>query len=128
MQNIARANEGLGMMKVYAAPEWANDDVIRFIREAQVEGTIFGNKLANLYIHGNPVNDVRFLPRRLEDLKQIVEKAAEGDYLVWFNDSFPITVGLADYLYGLPELEAIPELEPVAYLDTGVIFRVIKGK
>lgn len=128
IQNIARAHEGLGMMKVYAAPEWANDDVIRFIREAQVEGTIFGNKLANLYIHGNPVNDVRFPPHRLEDLKRTVEKAVEGDYLVWFNDSIPITVGLADYHYGLPELEAMSGLEPVAYLDTGVIFRVIKGK
>ena len=128
MQNIARANEGLGMMKVYAAPEWVNDDVPRFIREAQVEGTIFGNKLANVYIHGNPANVVRFLPHRLEDLKQLVEKAVEGDYLVWFNDSIPITVGLADYHYGLPELEAMSGLEPVAYLDTGVVFRVIKDK
>ncbi len=127
MQNIARANE-LGMMKGYAAPEWVNDDVTRFIREAQVEGTIFGNKLANVYIHGNPVNDVRFPPRRLEDMKRTVEKAVEGDYLVWFNDSIPITIGLADYHYGLPELEAMSGLEPVAYLDTGVVFRVIKDK
>ena len=128
IQNITRANEGLGMMKVYAAPEWANDDVTDFIREAQVEGTIFGNKLAGLYIHANPVNAVRFLPRTVEDLKRLVERAVEGDYLVLFNDSIPITVGLADYHYGLPELEAMPGLEPVAYRDSGVIFRVIKGK
>lgn len=126
IQNIARANEGL--MKGYAAPEWVNDDVTRFLREAPVEGRIFGNKLANVYIHVNPVNGVRFLPRRLEDLKRTVAKAVEGDYLVWFNDSIPITVGLEGYHYGLPELEAMPGLEPVTYLDSGVIFRVIKGE
>ena len=122
---VIRANndEAKHLDKGYASPGWATD-VIRFIREEQLEGTIFTNQTANVYIQTDPVKiNVAYLPGSLERLEQRIEQAvAVGDtYLVFFNDTIPVP---SPRSYGPPELEAMPELEQVAQLDSGVVFRV----
>ena len=125
-QAIIRAN--VGYDRDYAAPEWVNNDVVRFVREAQVKGTIFSNSpafgtnLASLYIHTDPANDFYYLASlNRERTEQRIEQAVDGSYVVfWFYDS---SQNPSDS-YVLPELEAMPELEQVAVLGSGVIFRV----
>ncbi len=125
-QAIIRANEGYD--RDYAAPEWVNNDVVRFVREAQVKGTIFSNSpafgtnLASLYIHTDPANDFYYLSSlNRERTEQRIEQAVDGSYVVfWFYDSGQNPSNS----YVLPELEAMPELERVAVLESGVIFRV----
>ena len=124
---VIRANDSQAgnLDKGYAAPAWWDNDVIHFIREEQLEGTIITRRTANMYFHTDPtkINAV-YLPLSLEKLEQRIKQAvAVGDtYLVFFNDTIPVTPSPRSY--GLPELEAMLELERVAQLDSGVIFRV----
>ena len=133
IQAVAKVSEGDD--RGYAAPLWAYSDVIHFIDEAQLKGTIFGNKLAHLYIHTDPANDYRSMPlsrdpvcdlfcgvEQLERLKQIIDQTAGDRYLVWFYDH--INWKNPQYGYGPSELEAMPELERMAQLDDGIIFQV----
>lgn len=122
-QAIISANqEGDG--KYYATAHVVNNDVLQFIQKASAPGKIFLNKayysrFAVLYIHaGRPLADFRFLPQDLEGLPQTVEAAAIGDLLIWFHDAH------LPYSYGLPELDAIPALERIATLQSGVVFQV----
>ena len=121
---IIRANDSEAghFDKGYAAPAWRDNDVVRFIREASLEGTIFSNNPASLHIHTDPANKFRFPPQKLARLKQKIEQTAGDVYLVFFNDTIPIAP--PRYSYGLAELEAMPELERMAQLDSGVVFRV----
>ena len=125
---IIRANssEAGHLDRGYAAPAWIND-VTRFIREEQLEGIIIANKDTSLDIHTDPakIAAVRPMPWRLDKLKQKIEQVAAVDdtYLVFFNDTIPMTP-FPPRDYGLAELEAMPELERLAQLDSGIIFRV----
>ncbi len=113
--------------KGYAAPAWRDNDVIHFIREAQLEGAIIANRHVNVYFHTDPakIHAVHPLARRMDKLKQKIEQVAAVDdvYLVVFNDTIPMTP-LPPRDFGLAELEAMPALERLAQLDSGVIFRV----
>ena len=116
---IIGANQG--REKGYAAPEVVNNDVVRFMRETQVEGMVFGNEVLYFYIYPDTTNVFRYIPHGgIERVRQIIEDAADDTYLVWFYDFMEGH----RYSYGVPELEAIPELEQVAKLDSGVIFRL----
>ena len=121
---VIRANDSEAghFDKGYAAPAWRDNDVIQFVRGAQLEGTIFSNNPASLYIHTDPANSFRFPPQKLGRLKQKIEQTAGDAYLVFFNGTIPIAP--PQYGYGLAELEAMPELEGLAQLDSGVVFRV----
>ena len=113
--------------KGYAAPAWRDNNVIHFIREAQLEGAIIANRNVSVYFHTDPakIHAVHPLPGRMDKLKQKIEQVAAVDdtYLVVFNDTIPMTP-LPPRDFGLAELEAMPELERLAQLDSGVVFRV----
>ena len=123
-QDIIRASEGHG--KHYASPSKVNDEALRFIRETPAPGNIYINahiytRPRFFYYHTRrPYRDVHYLPRDLEQLRQMVEAAAAGELLVWFH--IPNT--LTSYSYGLSDLDALPALERVASLSSGVVFRV----
>ena len=122
-QNIIRASEGRG--KHYARPRPVNDDTLRFIRETPAPGKIYLNAhtfARQKYFHYHtrrPIRDLHYLPQDLEQLRQTVETAADGELLVWFISNTPTS-----YSYGLPELDALPALERVASLSSGAVFRV----
>ena len=116
----ANSDEARHLDLGYAAPGWRDNDVIHFIREAQLEGTIFTNSPAGLHIHTNPANDFFFPPQNPKRLKQKIEETAGNVYLVFFNDTIPSLPARYSYM---PELEAMPELERMAQLDSGVVFR-----
>ena len=124
---IIRSNsdEAMHLDLGYAAPGWVND-VIHFIRDEQLEGIIIANRDANVYIHTDPskISAVHTLSASLGKLeKMIAEVAAVDDaYLVFFNDTIPMPA--SPDKYGLAELEAMPALERMAQLNSGVVFRV----
>ena len=129
---VIRANndEAKHIDKGYAAPGWDND-MIHFIREEQLEGTIITGWVANVYIRTDPAKiNIVGLPSSLEKLEQRIERAVGDTYLVFFNDTTPMSISTTPSpgSYVPPELEAMPELERVAQLDSGVIFRVNRGQ
>ena len=118
---VARANAGDD--RGYAAPAYANSDMIQFIREEQLKGTIFSHQSVVLYIHTDPANDFRGLPDGLEQLKQQIEQAADNSYVVWFDGLWTNR----QLGYGVAELESMPALERLARLDGGIIFQINRG-
>ncbi len=126
-QDIIIASEGQG--KHWANLEYVNDDALRFIRETPATGKIYLNKATryskNYLFHYHtrrPLADLHYLPSDLEQLWQTIEAAAAGELLVWFRSFDTPTPN--PYSYGLRELEALPALERVASLSSGVVFRV----
>ena len=122
-QDIIRASEGQG--KHYASPRYVNNDTLRFIRETPAPGRIYINahtftRPRVFYYHTRRPHhrDVHYLPKDLEQLRQMVETATAGELLVWFHYT------PASYSYGLPDLNALPALERVASLSRSVVFRV----
>lgn len=119
---IISASQGDG--KFAMVPHVVNNDMLQFIQKASAPDKIFINEayysyLSHLYIHtGRPIKDFRFLPQDLERLPQTVAAAVTGDLLIWFHDPY------LPYSYGLPELEAMPALERIATLQSGVVFRI----
>ena len=122
-QDIIRASEGQG--KHYAIPRKVNNETLRFIRETPAPGKIYINahpftRPNFFYYHTRrPYRDVHYLPRDLEQLRQMVETAAAGELLVWFHSPNPTS-----YSYGLPDLDALPALERAASLSRSVVFQV----
>ena len=122
---VIRSNsaEAMHLDLGYAAPGWVND-VIHFIRDEQLEGIIIANRDANVYIHTDPsrISAVHTLPASLGKLEKMIAEAAADTYLVFFNDTIPRPA--PPDKYGLAELEAMPALERMAQLNSGVVFRV----
>ena len=120
-QAVIRANEHPNNEKQFASSYWVDNDVIHFMREAQVEVPILSNDAAGVYIHTDPVS-VLAMPYELEHLKRKVESIMpDGSYLVWFD---PVWAPNRLLGYGTPELETMSGLELVARLDGGLIFRI----
>ena len=124
LNRMAIISSSQGNDKYYAGPHVVNNKVIQFIREASASDKIFINdayysRWALLYIATDrPLADFHWLPQDLEQLPQMVETAAPGDLLIWLHDP------RLPYSYGLPELEAMPALERIANLQSGVVFRI----
>ena len=131
-QTVARArgdgqDEVTHLIKGYAAPAWVNNDVIQFMQKTQTKhSAIYSNKPAGLYIHTDPDGLSRILPQESGGPEWTINWALKrypyDTYLVWFNDSIPVPPQSASY--GLTELDAIPALERIATLQSGVVFRI----
>ena len=99
--------------------------MMRFIQQASGKFLLNHHssysRLAALYLYSeHPLDSFSYLPQDLAELYEMVAAADEGDWLIWFFDSkWP------QYSYGAAELEAMPELEPMAQLDDGIIFQIV---
>ena len=125
-QAVIIANEHPNNNKQYASSYWVDNDVIHFMREAQVKIPVLSNDIAGVYIHADSASAFGTLPYELEQLKRKVELVAEdGSYLVWLD---PVWAPNRLRGYGTPELEAVSGLELVARLEGGLIFRINRGQ
>ena len=126
-----------GQQRGYAAPPWAAATV-QYLRENPRDGMVYSNLSVLAYLHnaGDAVH--RKLPQSRRGDRSIdlgntatgsvqlaawLDTAPSGAYLVWFNHRWD---NAQVYDYGPPELRAAPELEPIAELADGAIYRVRK--
>ena len=110
---IRQANAGYN--KDFASRRWAHSEVLAYVREQSFDGSIISpSPVFALYTDHR---DYVYLSPGLAAVRHKVERAAEGDLVLWFH-------GVPGYSYGPAQLAALPGLEPVAELSDGIIFRV----
>ena len=111
---LANGEHGMG----FAGPKWTGSEILQQMRESDIGGRVISSSPAT-YLYAD-VREYVFLSRTLNGARQKIANAADGDYVVWFH------ADAADYGYGVDELGQLPELERVAALSDGVIFRIDK--
>lgn len=112
-QEIRQANAGYG--KDFAGSRWAHSEVLAYVREHFSAGTIISpSPVFALYTDNR---SYVYLSPGLAAARQKVDRAADGDWVLWFHN-------LPGFSYGPARLAALPGLEPVAELSDGLIFRV----
>ncbi len=110
----------------YASPFWAPSETLQWIRGNQMEGRILSNEAMVVSIHNYasaiPGEVNRHLPGAEEDMVALLQGwHAEGHryYVVWFADDW-----FKRHLdYGIAALRAAPDLELVAELADGAVFK-----
>ena len=110
----------------YASPFWAPSETLQWIRGNQMEGRILSNEAMVVSFHNYasaiPGEAYRHLPGVAEDMVALLQGwRAEGVtyYVVWFAGEW-----FNRHLdYGVAALRAAPELELVAELADGAVFK-----
>ena len=120
----------------FGAPRWADSETLQYIRENPLPKQVYSNEPYLVNFHNNAAETYHGLPRTLligisnpqandapaagqEQPDVWPPNAADGAYLVWFNDWRENV-----YAYGAAAMQATPGLEPVAELADGIIFQV----
>ncbi len=116
---IGRAN-AQDLSRGYGAQPWAVSETLRYVRENPLVGKVYSNAAVVVSLHNHGTGPCKGAPRQLE---RLLEKARNGVHVVWFEDYWR----RHPYDYGVADLRASPELEPVAELADGAIFRVIRA-
>ncbi len=125
-QALVRATQGRGKHRYNARLHYRNNEMMRFIQQASGKFLLNYHSYSRstaLYLYAeHPLDSFSYLPQGLAGLYEMVAAADEGDWLIWFFDS-----DWPQYSYGAAELEAMPELEPMAQLEIGIIFQIKRG-
>jgi hypothetical protein len=111
----------------YASPRWRGSEVLRFVGDDLPPGLLYSNDPFAIYYWTG--RTARLSPRRhpyrsphatVDDLQRLRDETSLGRpvYLVWF-DTVP-----RDFLLSVAELDIIVELQPVARLGDGTVYRV----
>ena len=120
----------------FGAPRWADSETLQYLRENPLPKQVYSNEPYLVNFHNNAAETYHGLPRTLligtsdpqvndgpaavpEQPNLWPPNAADGAYLVWFNDWRENV-----YAYGAAAMQATPALEPVAELADGIIFQV----
>lgn len=111
---LANGERGMGL----ANATWTDSEVLRYIREASITSGIISS-IPAVALYTDTRNYV-YLSLTLNGARRKIANAADGDYVVWLHAN---TTG---YTYGVDELDQLPELERVATLSDGVVFRIGK--
>ena len=117
-RDIWLANGDLG--QGFASSKWVDSEVLRYMRDTSIESPRVVSSVPIAILYAADVQEYVYLSQELEAARRKIEAASDGDHVVWFRSH---TVG---YLYGDGDLRALPELEVVADLPDGVIFRVVE--
>ena len=117
-RDIWLANGDLG--QGFASSKWVDSEVLRYMRDTSIESPRVVSSVPIAILYAADVQEYVYLSQELEAARRKIDAASDGDHVVWFHSH---TVG---YLYGDRDLRALPELEVVADLPDGVIFRVVE--
>ena len=119
-------------------PRWANSETLRYIRENPIDGWVYTTEPYVVYLHtnrtgfysrpatsrptGHAVDEYHFAPGTTgqEQFRQWLADVPDGAYVIWFYNSDNNRL----YDYSAADMRGAPELEPVAEMADGVIFRI----
>ena len=117
-RDIWLANGDLG--QGFASSKWVDSEVLRYMRDTSIESPRVVSSVPIAVLYATGVREYVYLSQELDAARRKIASASDGDHVVWFRSH---TVG---YLYGDGDLRALPELEVVADLPDGVIFRIVE--
>ena len=117
-RDIWLANGDLG--QGFASSKWVDSEVLRYMRDTSIESPRVVSSVPIAVLYATGVREYVYLSQELEAARRKIASASDGDHVVWFRSH---TVG---YLYDDGDLRSLPELEVVADLADGVIFRVVE--
>ena len=117
-RDIWLANGDLG--QGFASSKWVDSEVLRYMRDTSIESHRVVSSVPIAILYTADVREYVYLSQELEAARRKIASASDGDHVVWFRSH---TVG---YLYDDGDLRELPELEVVADLPDGVIFRVVE--
>ena len=109
---LANGERGLGL----ANSTWVDSEVLQYMRDAPIDSRVISS-IPTVILYAD-VREYVFLSHELEAARRKIAAASDGDHVVWLYSN---TIG---YTYDDADLRALPELEPVADLHDGVIFRI----
>ena len=117
-------------------PRWANSETLRYIRENPIDGWVYTTEPYVVYLHTNRTGFSRLTTSRpaghavdehyfasgtgQEQFRQWLADVPDGSYVIWFYNSDNNRL----YDYSAADMRGAPELEPVAEMADGVIFRI----
>ena len=110
----------------FNGPRWVGSEVLRYVRTSPVAGEIYSNAPWPLSLHnggkgGKNMSRHHFLwSSRTALERQFAERIPDGAYVIWF-DHYD-----RHHDYGESDLWRLPDLEPVAELADGVVFKVTR--
>jgi len=117
-RDIWLANGDLG--QGFAISKWVDSEVLRYMRDTSIESPRVVSSVPIAVLYATGVREYVYLSQELDAARRKIASASEGDHVVWFRSH---TVG---YLYDDRDLRELPELEVVADLADGVIFRIVE--
>jgi hypothetical protein len=110
----------------YASPRWQNSETARYLRERPPNGPVFSNDPQAAYLlasvparrsaYKHPYN----VPSGESNLSRFLQ-ASEGGFLAWFD--YP-----AKRFFTVSELEEFIDIETIAILSDGGVYRLVKSK
>ena len=112
---LANSERGLGL----ANSTWVDSEVLQYMRDAPIDSRVISS-IPTVILYAD-VREYVFLSHELDAARRKIAAASDGDHVVWLYSN---TIG---YTYDDADLRALPELEEVADLPDGVIFRIAEG-
>ena len=126
---IAHANSD-EFEHAYTAQPWISSDALRHIREYPMDGIVFSNHTAVVYLHNRgdahyrePDFDALGAERSPLTLANWAATEWDGSWVAWFNENDNYEIRDKH----LPQMRAMPRLHPIAEFADGAIFRVDDG-
>ena len=113
---LANSERGLGL----ANSTWVDSEVLQYMRDAPIDSRVISS-IPTVILYAD-VREYVFLSHELDAARRKIAAAADGDHIVWL---YANTIG---YTYDDADLRALPELELVADLPDGVIFRITENE
>ena len=117
-RDVWLANGSLG--QGFASSKWIDSDVLGYMRVESIESPRVVSPVPVAILYATGVREYVYLSQELGAARRRIAAGSAGDHVVWFHTH---TEG---YEYGVADLRGLSELEVVADLSDGVVFRVVE--
>ena len=135
IDQIIRANAG-DLELGFSGPVWADSETLRYIKDNPING-LYYTTFRIVWLHNGGAGTYERLPRSRptsriveerffasgtgqEQLRRWLADVPDGTYVIWFHNRYHNRY----YDYSAADMRGAPELEPVAEMADGVIFRI----
>ena len=112
-------------MGSFSTRQWFQSEMLAYARQGPMTGAIYSNTASHMYIYtGGLAADYTDMPYDAVHWQFELQSADDGDAVYWFYDVDTEHL----FEYDAAALLAMPELELVANLDDGLVFRINKNR